>query len=257
MERAKHPKVKPKAASQYEDMVEEKMLTHRYSADPEETMMSHRFSADSPPPIPPPPVPPPPFAESLDRTFSRNDDCCFDNVVDVNDVVDIDAKFYYDEALINSEPPFNDNFVPEVKITEVISPPEILNPNIIQKESVSPFEVFNKKPSRLNQETKSKPASTFTPILQKEEIKDVAKCSEKSEEKIPDGIVKNAKSSLQKDTEKVLVKKPVEIEEELKGIDAGKVKKTASAYLETKDKSESKTVPPSRKIAQLFKAEFR
>ena len=288
MDRAKHVKVKPKAATQYEEMVDEKMLTHRYSNDYEDKMviprrysndyedkmatprrysndieqnlLTHRlYSNDSPPPIPPPPVPPPPAPESLDESFVRNDDSYFaeTNPETGNDVIDVDAKLYYEEALKNSEPPFTDNFVPEVKIVEIISPSEIVNPNIIQKESISPFEVFNKKPLRSNLETKPKPSASFTSLTsQKEEVKDVSK----SEEKIPDGIVKNAKSSLQKDSEKVSVKKPVEIEEELKEIvDARKVKKTASAYSESKEKSEqkSKTIPPSRKIAQLFKAEFR
>ena len=52
LERAKHPKIKPKAASQYEEMVDEKM--------------SHNYES-SPPPIPPPPIPPPPNPERLER----------------------------------------------------------------------------------------------------------------------------------------------------------------------------------------------
>ncbi len=50
--------------------------------------------------------------------------------------------------------------------------------------------------------------------------------------------MKNAKSSLQQKDSKGPTKRSSEIEEELRGIDSGKVKKTASAYqLETKAKA--------------------
>ena len=55
--------------------------------------------------------------------------------------------------------------------------------------------------------------------------------------------MKNAKSSLQQKDNNGPTKRSSEIEEELRGIDSGKVKKTASAYqMETK----AKTVQPEQ-----------
>ncbi len=67
MERAKHPKIMPKAASQYEAMVDEKMNRHLES---------------SPPPVPPPPIPPPPNPERLERlsqSYQQVDEITDDN----------------------------------------------------------------------------------------------------------------------------------------------------------------------------------
>ena len=316
MERVKHAKIKPKAAFQYEDMVDEKM---------------NRSS--SPPPVPPPPIPPPPNPETLQRLSQSYP---HDEYVTIQ-LIEPQVLHHQDEILTSPPHPSYPQEQKEVQYTPNVIPkkPEIIilvepdlpaNPNIIT-ESVNPsIETFKPKRSvsptviyRSVQEPKSneirseeskttfdeipppsnhiqsrssqkstteidsapaaskpavgKPAGKPKTAVEevREAVKDVTEVLIRSlkdetnlEEKIPDGVVKNAKSSLAKDREKVgLVKRSNEIEEELREIAGeGKVKKTASAYnVEAKAKtgqSESaKPVPPSRKIAQLFKAEFR
>jgi hypothetical protein len=114
---------------------------------------------------------------------------------------------------------------------------------------ITPYEIFSKKVS----EPESKPPPN---ILVKTSQPDIAA----SECKVFEGVVKNAKTSLRRENDKTSAKRSAEIDEELKGIDVGKVKKTASVYSDSKEKADASknlNLPPSRKIAQLFKAEFK
>ena len=117
---------------------------------------------------------------------------------------------------------------------------------------ITPFEVFNKTKKA------SKPDARLQPQLPVRLAE--PESGKQDEDTIFEGVVKNAKSSLQRERGKTSSKRPTDIDDELKGIDAGKVKKTASVYSESKEKSDQaklSNLPPSRKIAQLFKAEFK